>query len=291
MLFREPSYTVPVFTDGGRIKVIKVSIVTISFNQVKYLERTIQSVLNQDYPNIEYIVEDPGSTDGSRALIDQYRSRLARVILEPDSGPADGLNKGFAVATGDVFSFLNSDDVLYPTAVSAAAKFFMEHPEVDVVSGHAKVIGPDDQVLRLTYSDRMSMMRHLYNGVILIQPSTFFRRRAFERTNGFNPKNRMAWDNELFFDMAYAGCKFDLSDDIWSGYRLHSQSITTSWNHDEEKKRNQVVEGRFLRVKGRFPTRWDEALMLAHRFWRKLSNPRDTIERVLRGPILRRPLD
>src|SRR5450432_4773126 len=100
----------------------KVSIVTISYNQAQYLEEAIVSVLEQDYPSIEYIVVDPGSTDGSRQIIERYRSRIGKVILDPDKGPADGLNHGFDAATGSVFAYLNADDVLLPGAVSSAVK-------------------------------------------------------------------------------------------------------------------------------------------------------------------------
>src|SRR5208337_2217771 len=102
-------------------------------------------------------VVDPGSTDGSRDLIKQYESRITRVILEPDKGPPDGLTKGFAAATGEICGFLNSDDVLYPGAISSAVKYLSEHPAVDIVSGAANVIGPDDRILRRVYSDRMNL--------------------------------------------------------------------------------------------------------------------------------------
>ena len=91
---------------------MRVSIVTISFNQAPYLERALQSVLTQSYPDVEYIVVDPGSSDGSREIIERYRSRLAGVVLEPDNGPADGLNREFAQASGEVFGHPNPDDVL-----------------------------------------------------------------------------------------------------------------------------------------------------------------------------------
>ncbi len=90
---------------------MKVSIVTISFNQAEFLERAMRSVLTQDYPDVEYIVVDPGSTDGSRALITAQGSRI-KAILEKDNGPADGLNKGFASATGEIFGYINADDAL-----------------------------------------------------------------------------------------------------------------------------------------------------------------------------------
>lgn len=88
----------------------RVSIVTISFNQAQFVERAILSVLEQDYPHIEYIVVDPGSTDGSREIIDKYRDRIARIIFESDDGPADDLNKGFAKASGEIYGFLNSEN-------------------------------------------------------------------------------------------------------------------------------------------------------------------------------------
>ena len=265
---------------------LKVSIVTISFDQARFLERAIQSVLTQDYSNLEYIIVDPGSTDGSRELIRQYETQIARAILEPDKGPADGLNKGFAAATGEIFGFLNSDDILYPGAVSGAVKFLLDHPEVDVVSGHAKVIGPDDRILRLTYSDRMSARRYVYGGAVLIQPSTFFRRSAFERTSGFNPANRVYWDGELFLDMARAGCKFDLSDRIWSGYRLHEESITASKRLQQTGR--EVLDGLFYREIGRLRSSWDAKLEFLFRAWKHFSNPRDTVERILRGPVFGR---
>ncbi len=268
----------------------KVSIVTISYNQVEFLERTIGSVLGQNYPNLEYILVDPGSTDGSRELIKRYREKLAHVVFEADAGPSDGLNKGFSLATGDILGFLNSDDILYPGSISSAARFFQEHPGVDVVSGHAKIIGPDDRVLRNAYSDPMSIKRSLYSAAFLIQPSTFFRRSAFVQVGGFNVNNRVTWDGELFFDMARAGCRFARSKKIWSGYRLHSASITTSWNPDEHRKRDEVIHRRFQQVLGREPNQWDKVITRAYQICRRVLNPRDTVERLFRGPIFRRKI-
>ncbi len=91
---------------------MKISIVTLSFNQKQFLEEALQSVLGQKYPELEYIVVDPGSTDGSREMLDLYKGQLTELILEPDRGAADGLNKGFSRSTGDVLGFLNADDLL-----------------------------------------------------------------------------------------------------------------------------------------------------------------------------------
>lgn len=245
-------------------------------------------MLEQDYPHIEYIVVDPGSKDESRDLLDRYRASIAHLLLEPDNGPADGLNRGFSRATGEIFAYLNADDVLRPHAVSAAVKYLSERPEMDVVSGHAEMIDAKDRVLRRTYSDRMTVLRSLYAGVVLVQPSTFFRRRAFAATRGFNPANRVSWDSELFFDMAMAGCRFGRSSRIWSGYRLHLESITASQRH--EGAAHEVVEQRFLQALGRPRNRMDGLAELAWRTWKHVTNPRDTMERLLHGPISGRAL-
>lgn len=262
---------------------LRISIVTISYNQAEFLERTIKSVIAQEYPAIEYIIVDPGSTDGSREIIQRYRSIISTVIYERDSGAADGLNRGFAVSTGDVLGFLNSDDVLYPGAVSNAIAFLNSNQDVDVVSGHAKIIDRHDKVLRLVYSDRMSVKKYLYGSVVLMQPSTFFRRSTFLKAGGFNVDNKATWDGELFLEMARAGATFELCDTIWSGYRLHSQSITSS----RKMEQNAAADyNRIFRlIVGRNFNRRDKVLQILFRGWKHLANPRDTYERILRGPI------
>jgi glycosyltransferase involved in cell wall biosynthesis len=261
----------------------KVSIITISYNQCEFLERAIQSVLTQDYPEIEYIIVDPGSTDGSRKLIESYRSRIARIIFEPDHGAADGLNKGFAVATGEILGFLNSDDLLYPDAIRQAALYFEKHPNIDVVSGNAKVIDPHDKVLRMVYSDRFSLRRAAYGAVVLIQPSTFFRREAFEKAGGFNVHNRSNWDGELFIDLAIQGARFERCDTIWSGYRLHNTSITSSRKLDDaiQEHRRRV----FTKVMKREASNRDKYIAWWYMLMRHLGNPRDTRERLFNGAV------
>jgi glycosyltransferase involved in cell wall biosynthesis len=260
----------------------KISIVTISFNQATFLERTVRSVVEQDYPNLEYIVVDPGSQDGSRDIIERYRSRIAQVIYEPDRGPADGLNKGFAHATGDIFGFLNSDDILLPGAIASAVAFLDSH-DVDAVSAHAAVIDAQDGQLRTAYSDPFSLRMVAYGACVLVQPSTFFRREAFGRTEGFNIDNKVSWDGELWIDMALAGARFAVTDQVWSGFRLHADSITSS-------KRLQEIMGQnnnrlFQKILGRDKRGSDRIVTEAFRLRKHLSGPRALYERIVRGPI------
>jgi glycosyltransferase involved in cell wall biosynthesis len=118
----------------------KVSIITPSFNQGQFLEASIRSVLEQDYPNLEYIVVDGGSKDESVEIIKKYQDRLAWWVSEKDKGHADALNKGFSKVTGDILAWLNSDDIYFPNAVSEAVSVLTQNPKVGMVYGDADLI-------------------------------------------------------------------------------------------------------------------------------------------------------
>jgi glycosyltransferase involved in cell wall biosynthesis len=207
---------------------MKFSIVTISYNQATFLEEAILSVLAQDYPEIEYIVVDAGSKDGSREIIKNYHDRIDHVIFEPDKGPADGLNKGFKRATGEVFGYLNSDDRLRPNAVSRVVHAFQKSPDAIVISGHGCVIDAQGNILKRVFSHRFNVKAYAYGACILVQQATFFKRNAFWKVGGFNPSNRVSWDGELWVDLALAGGKFYRMYDTLADFRLHENSITGS---------------------------------------------------------------
>lgn len=205
---------------------MRLSIVTISFNQSAYLQVAMESVLNQGYPDLEYIVVDPGSTDGSRELIEQYRDRIARVIFEKDAGPSDGLNKGFAHATGEVFGFLNSDDFLEPGSLSAVSDFFSRNPDCDIALGNGYVVDGKGRRKRHIIARGLTVRRYLHSGTRWMQQSTFFRKRSFERTRGFNLQNRTSWDGELLVEMIAARGKVGYIHRDLACFRIHAASIT-----------------------------------------------------------------
>ncbi|HEY0757971.1 MAG TPA: glycosyltransferase family 2 protein [Acidisarcina sp.] len=205
----------------------KVSIVTISFNQAEYLQEAIESVLQQDYPDIEYIVVDPGSRDGSREIIERYRSRISRIVYEPDLGPADGLNHGFRYATGTVYAYLNADDLLLPGAVSSAAGM-LENSDLAVVYGDGYFIDGDDKVLRRCFSSNFSARRYALGAAMIMQQSSFWRADWHRKVGGFKLENRTCWDGEFFFQVALAGGKFRHVPQYWSCFRIHGDSITGS---------------------------------------------------------------
>lgn len=234
---------------------MKISIVTLSFNQGAFLETAIRSVIDQQGVDLDYIVVDPGSNDGSRATIERYRDRISDVVFERDDGPADGLNRGFALASGDIYGFLNADDILRPGTLTEVARAFESRPEADVISANGHIIDAHDDPIRRMYSDRFSLWRYLYGGSILLQQSTFFRASAFKAAGGFNVDNRTCWDGELWLNMALAGKAFHRVNGFWSGFRVHDQSMTASIADNGQKRVAYDRDRRrmFLKARGRLP--------------------------------------
>lgn len=234
---------------------MKISIVTLSFNQGRFLEKAIRSVTDQKGVDLDYILVDPGSTDDSRTIIENHRAKISDVVLERDDGPADGLNRGFARASGEICGFLNADDILKPGALAEVVQVFHDHPEADIISGNGHLIDAEDRPIRRMYSDRFSLWGYLYGGVILLQQSTFFRRRAFDVAGGFNVDNRTCWDGELWLDMALAGKRFHRVNRFWSGFRVYEGSITGGIANNSEQRAAYYRDRRrmFLKARGRVP--------------------------------------
>ncbi|WP_051340345.1 glycosyltransferase family 2 protein [Azospirillum halopraeferens] len=267
---------------------MKVSIVTISFNQAEFLEHTILSVLGQDHPDIEYIVVDPGSTDGSRAIIERHRDRIARVILDPDDGPADGLARGLAAATGGIFGYLNADDRLLPGAVSRIVRGFARHPRADAVYGHGII---EDHRLGLHYrvhASRPPLKPWLlaFGGIGILQQSMFFRTGAVRAVGGFNPANRTCWDGELLAELVLAGAQFHRIDALLSVFTLHERSISGSGRLEDQYRKD--ADRIFARLMGRGPAPGDGLRRAAARLLKWARDPVATAWR-LRRLIDRRP--
>lgn len=188
----------------------------------------MDSVLGQGRRELEYILVDPGSSDGSRELIESRSSELAAVIFEKDCGPADGLNKGFARATGEIFAFLNSDDYLLPGSLGKVAAFFEENRECEMLFANGYVVDASGKPQRLVKARDFTVSRYFHSGARFLQQSTFFRRSAFECAGGFNAANHTCWDGELFVRMVKQGASVGYLDAELSAFRVHSGSITGS---------------------------------------------------------------
>jgi hypothetical protein len=176
-----------------------VSIVTPSFNQARFLEQTIRSVLDQDYPDVEYIIIDGGSTDGSIDIVRRYASRLAYWTSEKDRGQADALNKGFARATGDIVAWVNSDDFYYPGAFAAAVDAFKTSPDLGFLYGRGNRVAESGAIIREFEATRPFDLEALVYGIdYILQPTTFMRRQALHEVGPFDPELHYAFDWELW---------------------------------------------------------------------------------------------
>ncbi|MCU1258740.1 MAG: hypothetical protein JWO80_1625 [Bryobacterales bacterium] len=207
----------------------RISIVTISFNQARYLTDAILSVNCASPDRLQYVIVDPGSTDESRQIIETHRSRFSYVVLEPDLGPADGLNKGFALCDGDVFGYINSDDRFCPGALDFVLDYFDANPEVDVLCGAVRMIDKNGRPdIRNRTPDEIDLRKFAYRACFIWQQATFFRREAFERVGGFNPRNSVHWDSELIVDMVLGGAKVGYVRKLLGDHRHHESTITGS---------------------------------------------------------------
>ena len=199
-----------------------VSIVTPSYNQAKYLEQTIQSVLRQDYPRIEYIVMDGASSDGSVEIIKKYAGQLTYWESQQDMGQADAINKGFARATGDIVAWLNSDDYYLPGIISKAVQVFEENPDVVLIYGNMLAVDENGATFNtLTY--RPLTFEDLLCFHIIGQPAVFMRRSALQKTKGLDPTFHFLLDHLLWIQIAKQG-KILHVDQTWSAARYHAEA-------------------------------------------------------------------
>lgn len=208
-----------------------VSIVTPSYNQGSYLEYTIQSVLEQSYPRIEYILMDGGSTDGSLEIIRRYSGQFAYWESQPDRGQAHAINKGLAHASGEILGWLNSDDLLLPDAVSRVVQTFRSNPQVDVLYGHLERIDADGSRVPTPElpKDRVTYDKSLVVGECVVnQPGCFWRRRIMEQVGLLNEGLRYNLDYEYWMRMALAGARFMRLPETVASFRLSSSSKTVS---------------------------------------------------------------
>tara|TARA_R110002074_G_scaffold386404_1_gene568089 strand:- start:7058 stop:7879 length:822 start_codon:yes stop_codon:yes gene_type:complete len=206
---------------------MKISVVTISFNQAKFLERAIESIISQVDANFEYIIVDSGSTDGSREIIEKYRDFCAHIVFEKDRGPADGLNKGLNLASGELFYFLNSDDEVRPGAFAEAISLFKADPNLDVLYGNGLAIDENENFLRNIYSSQFFRTKFYALGLaVIVQQAAFIKIEALRAIGGFNVENRTSWDGEAFFQIAKNAGKFRRVWRNWGIFRIYPASIS-----------------------------------------------------------------
>lgn len=210
----------------------KITIVTPSFNQGRFIEQTITSIIDQQYPSCEYIVMDGGSTDGTVDILRKYERHIDFWASAPDKGPADAINKGFARASGEILAWLNSDDVYEMGVFAQVAELFGQWPNVDVISGRCRLWYGDGRDRMMdpsplrTFEDFLKISSNWQKGRLIIQPETFFRRRAFDKAGGLRDELHYCFDQCLWMDMAKSGCVFASVDRHWANLRMHEGQKT-----------------------------------------------------------------
>ncbi|MEF2554488.1 glycosyltransferase family 2 protein [Aurantimonas sp. A2-1-M11] len=200
---------------------MKISIVMPSFNQAKFVENSLLSVFSQDYENWEILFVDGESTDDTMQIVDRYRDRISFCVSEPDKGQSDALRKGFSHATGDVLTWLNTDDLLLPGSLSEVSRVFLQKPALSWVLGNVIWIDNEDIVLKCWKGEGFSSW-HLSFGLLAAGgPSAFFSRELYDRVGGINVELDYQMDTELWWRFALAKEEFvRLKGYTWA-LRLH----------------------------------------------------------------------
>jgi glycosyltransferase involved in cell wall biosynthesis len=234
-----------------------VSIVTPSYNQAPFLEETILSVLEQNYPDIEYIIVDGGSTDGSVDIIRRYETRLAWWVSEPDRGQTDALNKGFGKASGDILAWLNSDDTYLPGAVSGAVEYLTAHPEAGMVYGDANLIDENGAVMGRFPARQTDYQRLMRGSVHIPQQAAFFRGDLWRKVGPLDASFYFAMDYDLWVRLAKLA-PLHYQPRLWANFRLHGAGKSVASDdrcYPEMLKVHRREGGRWLsrlRVKAAF---------------------------------------
>ena len=228
----------------------RISLVTPSLNQAQYLEQTISSVLTQSYSNLEYIVLDGGSTDGSQEILKKYGHQITFWETGPDSGQADAIRRGFAMSSGEILGWLNSDDILLPGALCTVADWFLRNPSKSWAVGGTLMLDADGQ-MRLDAlgnpvimpDSRVTAARLLYWDCGFCQPAVFWRRSLYDEVGGLDSHFKFCMDYDLFVRFARKTPSGRVRG-LLAGFRFHPGSKTSTWD-EVRVQENQDVRQRY----------------------------------------------
>lgn len=207
----------------------KLTVVTPSFNQAAYLERTILSVLNQQYPNLEYFIIDGGSTDGTLDIIRKYEPYLAGWVSEKDRGQTDAINKGFRMATGDYVAFQNSDDIFAPDALKRVAEAWRQAPDTGVFYGGMYIIDEQDVILETMKALPFCRECQIYEGMQVFNQSLFIRRSLMEQYGLLDENLRFVIDYEIIARLGvHTDVTFKHVREFWGGFRVQPDAKSST---------------------------------------------------------------
>ena len=221
----------------------RITVVTPSFNQAAFLERTILSVLGQDYPNLEYFVVDGGSTDGSVDIIRKYSDKLAWWVSEPDRGQTDAINKGLRRATGEWVAWQNSDDIFYPGSFHEMAAAAIKWPQAGLIIGDMMLIDEHDRPLRDIRYVTPSYNALRAEGMVLANQAAFWRRHFHQEIGFLAEDMHYSFDYEWFLRLTRHAKCFHVAS-VWGGLRLHGETKTSTQARMFQEENRRILAGR-----------------------------------------------
>ena len=225
---------------------MKFSIVTISKNQGQFIEQNIKSVIAQNYNEYEHIIIDSVSNDNTHQILKKYKSNNLKIVIKKDKGPADGLNKGFKIAKGDIYYFLNADDYLLPNIFKRISAEFKSNKNIDLLISPGIIANTDGKTITKIFPSLATAKAFVNGACTLFQQGIFFTPNLFKKTNGFNINNKTCWDAEIYLNFLTKIKKknYKRIDYDTAVFRLHESSISNLDN----KKENEKIDKRLFKI-------------------------------------------
>jgi len=241
---------------------MKLSIIIPSYNQGRFIGRTLDSIISQGDSDCEIILMDGGSTDDTMTVVERYRDKLAVVVSQKDGGQSDALQKGYALSSGDYIGWQNSDDVYLPGAFSQFRALLAADQAAcnvaDIYFGNQVVMGPEDQVLYGKIFGPFQLDYLLYAGWNITNQSSFFSRKKIQEIGGFDASLQYAMDFDFYVRLARGGARFVWHDAYWGGFRIHDFSKGSTLHATRDRE--------YIRLRGRYVSGYDPGRPWARQF-------------------------
>lgn len=245
----------------------KISIVTPSYNQAQFLEQTILSVLNQNYPNLEYIIIDGGSNDGSVEIIKKYEKYLSYWVSEKDKGQSNAINKGFQKSTGEILAWLNSDDTYLPETFYKVVKGFEQNPETDLIFGNIYFIDESDKRIGELRFTEFGFDTLIYEGGNLHQTGTFWKKEIYKRVGGLNSNYKFCMDYDFFCRVAKVG-KLCHMRDFFANFRIHANAKSSTISHIGCKEHKEIMRRYIPKGMNKWSFKYKKHICIIRRFFK-----------------------